>query len=208
MKHILTVFLTVAAIAVFGQVTVNNQFSVKLDISDPIPSEKFAQKELKHYLGEIFGTTESVLNRKNGPSIILRYDKSLGLEEFNISSDKAGNIVIRGGRIRGVLLGTYYFLDRKLGVHWYSPYDEYVPKAKAIKVSGLPYKGKSVYKARLMLGHRDRQSRLWTARNLLTTNAVVKDPDPNLGEVSVFAPPNACHGMFLIIPGVKYKDHP
>lgn len=208
MKHILTVFLTVAAIAVFGQVTVNNQFSVKLDIANPIPSEKFAKKELKHYLGKIFGTTESVLNRKNGPSIILRYDKSLGMEEFNISSDKAGNIVIRGGRIRGVLLGTYYFLDRKLGVHWYSPYDEYVPQAKAIKVSGLPYNGKSVYEARLMLGRRDPKSRLWTARNLLTTNAVVNDLDPNLGEVSVFAPPASCHGLFRIIPGVKYKDHP
>ena len=59
--------------------------------------------------------------------------------------DKAKNIIISGGRIRGVLFGVYYFLDRKLGVHWYSPYDEYVPKANAIKVDNLPYIGKPTF---------------------------------------------------------------
>ena len=111
------IFLFAMTAIVCGQVTVNNQFSVKLDISDPIPAERFAEKELKHYLGEIFGTKDAVLNRKSGPSIILRHDKSLGLEEFRITADNSGNIVITGGRIRGVLYGTYYFLDRKLGVH-------------------------------------------------------------------------------------------
>ena len=41
------IFLFVVTAIVCGQVTVNNQFSVKLDISDPIPSERFAEKELK-----------------------------------------------------------------------------------------------------------------------------------------------------------------
>ena len=68
-------------------------------------------------MGRIFGTPENVLNRKNGPAVILRYDKSLGREEFKISNDKSGSVIIRGGRARGVLYGAYYFLDRKLGVH-------------------------------------------------------------------------------------------
>lgn len=202
------IFLFAMTAIVCGQVTVNNQFSVKLDISDPIPSERFAEKELKHYLGEIFGTKDAVLNRKSGPSIILRHDKSLGLEEFRITADNSGNIVITGGRIRGVLYGTYYFLDRKLGVHWYSPFDEYVPSAKSIAVKGLPYIGKPLYEARLMLGHQDRASKLWQTRNLLSTNAVINNPIEEFGEVSIFAPPNACHGLHKIVPPEKYHKHP
>ena len=208
MKKLFLLFCLTISLALWGQVTVNNQYRVKLDIKNPIESEKFAQKELKKYLSEIFGTPEEVLNRASGPAVILKYDKSLGLEEFKIEEDHAKNVIISGGRIRGVLFGVYYFLDRKLGVHWYSPYDEYVPKAKAIKVDNLPYIGKPTFEARLMLAMEDRASKLWQARNLIASFASLKTVSKELGEVSVFAPPNACHGMFRIIPGAKYYKHP
>ena len=208
MKKLFLSLLFTTTCALFGQVIVNNQYSVKLDIKNPIASEKFAQKELKHYLGKIFDTEENVLNRASGPAIILRYDKSLGLEEFKIEEDKSKNIIISGGRIRGVLFGVYYFLDRKLGVHWYNPFDEYVPKAKSITVDNLPYIGKPTFEARLMLCKSDYESRLWQTRNLLHPNSKLDNPIEEFGEVAVFAPPNPCHGLFLIIPGKKYYKHP
>ena len=159
MKNLCVFFLASLAFCLCGQVTIDNRTAVRLEIANPTPAELNAAKELKHYMGMIFGTPENVLNRKNGPAVILRYDKSLGREEFKISSDKSGNVIIRGGRARGVLYGAYYFLDRKLGVHWYSPYDEYVPTAKRIAVKGLPHHGKPTFVARLMLRKTDKRCR-------------------------------------------------
>ena len=208
MKKLILVCLLAAFWPLCGQVSIDDRYGVRLDIKNPIPAEVNAEQELKHYLAEIFGTPQAVLDRKDGKAVVLRHDASLGREEFKIAADPSGNVVISGGRPRGVMYGAYYFLDRKLGVHWYSPYDEYVPSAKTIEVKGLPHHGKPTFVARLLLSHSDKASRRWMARNLVTTNASLKVVYPEFGEESVFAPPNACHGLHMIVPPKKYQDHP
>jgi len=209
MKKIISFFCLFAVLLpLCGQVTVDGRYGVRLDIKNPIPAEVNAGKELQHYLSEIFGTPQAVFDRKDGKAVVLRHDTSLGREEFKIAADPSGNVVISGGRPRGVMYGAYYFLDRKLGVHWYSPYDEYVPSAKTVEVKGLPHHGKPTFAARLLLSHSDKVSRRWMARNLVTTNAALKVVYPEFGEESVFAPPNACHGLHMIVPPKKYQDHP
>ena len=205
---ILSVFLFVV-FSLKGEGNINGNTRIKLDIAKPIPAEKTAEKELKEYLKQIFASSRVIPVRKGKSSnIILQYDRKLDREEFRITENPSGDIVIAGGRPRGVMYGAYYFLDRKLGVHWYSPYDEYVPQADNIKVNGLPYHGKPAFAARLLLAKSDILSRKWVARNLVTSNAVIKDPIAELGEESPFAPPYSCHGLHLIIRGTKYKDHP
>ncbi|MBO4646776.1 MAG: DUF4838 domain-containing protein [Lentisphaeria bacterium] len=209
MKKIISIFCLFAVlIPLCGQVTIDGSYGVRLDIRKPIPAEVNAEKELQHYLSEIFGTPQAAFDRRSGKAVILRHDPSLGREEFKITADPSGNVVISGGRPRGVMYGAYYFLDRKLGVHWYSPYAEYVPKKKSVEVTGLPHHGKPTFVARLMLSKPDKVSRRWQARNMLTSNATLTEIYPELGEESVFAPPMACHGLHRIIPGSKYRNHP
>ena len=165
MKKFISFFCLCAVLfPLCGQVSIDDRYGVRLDIKNPIPAEVNAAQELKHYLAEIFGTPQAVFERKDGKAVVLRHEASMGREEFKIAADPSGNVVISGGRPRGVMYGAYYFLDRKLGVHWYSPYDEYVPSAKTIEVKGLPHHGKPTFVARLLLSHSDKASRRWMAK--------------------------------------------
>ena len=113
----------------------DHTLSLSLDIPQPSPAEKTAVKELNTYLQKIFGY---YAKNRNGVKIVLRYNAAMGEEEFRITA-KGKQIVIEGGRPRGVLFGTYYFLDRKHGVHRFTPYEEYVPEYDHHEYSGYEY---------------------------------------------------------------------
>ena len=73
MKKILSAFVFAGIIAtVFGGTVIDRSTKVEMSISNPIPSEKTAEKELRTYLEKIFGTyTPGAANKK----IIIKYEK-------------------------------------------------------------------------------------------------------------------------------------
>ena len=184
----------------------DNTMSVQLDIPQPIPAEKTAVEELNCYLQKIFGYYEKC---GSGVKIVLRHDQTMGEEEFRITA-KDGQIVIAGGRPRGVLYGAYYFLDRKLGVHWFTPYAEYVPEFDSKELEEFTYHGKPAIRIRLMLVYSDFYQRRYAARNLIHRSANRLVPDAKYGEQRIFSPPLNCHGLHQIIPAHKYNlsNHP
>ena len=184
----------------------DHTMSISLDIPNPTPAEKTAIEELNTYLQRIFGY---YAEKRNGVKLILRYNAAMGEEQFRITA-KGKQIVIEGGRPRGVLYGAYYFLDRKLGVHWFTPYDEYVPEYDSKELEEFTYNGKPAIRIRMELIYTDKYQIRYAARNLLNRSANNMIPDAKYGESRVFSPPLNCHGMHYIIPAHKYnlRNHP
>ena len=209
MKQNLLLLLIAAAVSC-SAVKIDRNYTVRSQIKSPIPAEKTAEKELKTYLAKIFGPAT-----ENGKkAVILRYDSKAGREEFRISEDSRGNVIISGGRPRGVLYGSYYFLDRYLGVRWLTPEVEVVPKKSFVKIDRLDYHGKPSFNARILQTAQHRKKPVnsirWSARNFINSGfANVFETDPDYGEELVFSPPASCHGLFHIIkPAMFFKDHP
>ncbi|MBQ9789615.1 MAG: hypothetical protein IJW31_08485, partial [Lentisphaeria bacterium] len=64
----------------------------------------------------------------------------LAEEEWLIKSDK-NNVVIIGGGKRGTLYGVYIFIEKYLGVRYFSAYEEYIPAKKSLAFNSLNDKG-------------------------------------------------------------------
>ena len=210
MKFLFLALFMFALNICYGAFIIDNACNVKCEIKGLIPAEQTAIEELTTYLEKIFGKAAA----KNNKSIILRHNPKFGKEEFTISSDQSGNVIITGGRPRGVLYGTYYFLDRKLGVKWLTPDFEYVPNAKSIKIDRLDYHGKPAFAARIISaeqhGKYSENGTRWLARNLANSNwGNVFTVYEKYGDERIFSPPAKCHGLFQIVTPAKYfKSHP
>ena len=118
---------------------------------DAIPSERYAAEELQRYLERIGGVKlpiatddqpvskyEILLGNNTHLKILgLQVDLAkLGPEGFLIKTFN-NYLVISGGRPRGTLYGVYTLLEEKLGVRWFTPEVEYVPRMRRIEISPL-----------------------------------------------------------------------
>jgi hypothetical protein len=118
---------------------------------DAIPSERYAAEELQKYLERISGVKLPIAtddqpmskyeillgNNRHMRSLGLQIDLAkLGSEGFLIKTFN-NYLVISGGRPRGTLYGVYTLLEEKLGVRWFTPDVEYVPKMKRIEIPPL-----------------------------------------------------------------------
>src|SRR5882672_10802987 len=116
--------------------------------TNALPSERYAAEELQHYLGLIARVKLSVLTdaeRAGSPQILLgdsaltrRFAPELdfarlGSEGFVLRADR-DRLIIAGGKPRGTLYGVYAFLEEKLGVRWFTPELEVVPRLERIRL--------------------------------------------------------------------------
>ena len=192
------------------KIVLDSASRVRMEIQSPISAEKTAEREMTEYLCRIFGQSPG----KAGKLIILRHEPKAGKEEFTIKSDRHGNVIIAGGRPRGVLYGVYYFLDRHLGVKWLTPDCEYVPRKDQVSFPVLDYHGKPAFDGRILQteqhGKNTLAGRRWRARNLFNSGfGGFFENDPDYGEEQIFSRPAQCHGLFQIITVKKYfKTHP
>ncbi len=96
--------------------------------AQPIPAEEFAATELKAYLDKVTGKTFVVVSEADhdgtpaihlGQTALAATNRSgdYGKEEYHLKT-VGKNIIITGGRPRGVLFGTYEFLERFAGVRF------------------------------------------------------------------------------------------
>ena len=204
MKKIYLSLLGLVCIAptVFGTTVIDKSTKVEMSIANPIPAEKTAEMELRTYLEKIFGKyTPAAANKK----IILKYDAKLGAEEFRIKSQKDGSLTISGGRPRGVMYGTYWFLDRKLGVHWLTPSVEYVPSKTSVDLGDIDHSGKPTFASRLLHCSDNK----FAARNLINVNSGTSKFPEEYGFQKFFGPSGFAHNLFTLIPPMKFfKKHP
>ena len=206
-------------VAAFG-VTIDAGTEVVFERESSIKSEQTASDELSMYLKKIFGE-----NRKSKARIYVGWHPEtlkalgeenlakLGSEEFRIVAE-GEKIFIVGGRPRGTMYGVFWFLDRKLGVHWLTLDCEQVPQLSEFTLAKTDITMKPAFGARVLQteehGADTPEGRRWRAHNLLNSGfGGIYTCDETYGEELIFSPPAACHGMHKIIPRAKYfESHP
>ena len=128
----------------------SSRYRIVLPI-DAIPSERFAALELQRYLERISGvrleivpdtekrTKHEILLGDNAHlrKLGLRPDlEALGGDGFTMRTEQAC-LVIAGGQPRGTLNGVHTFLEERMGVRWWTPELEYVPRRQRIDLPAL-----------------------------------------------------------------------
>ncbi len=106
------------AVAEHVKLVDNGMTKYKISIPDDASaSEEYAANELQTYIKKSSGVTMPVLKQSqvsnSTPVIQLKFDKDYKIEEWSIEFN-GDNLVIAGGRTRGVLYGVYDFLEKIL----------------------------------------------------------------------------------------------
>lgn len=116
-----------------------------------IPSERYAADELQRYLEKISGAKLPIVSdaeKPNPQEIVLGENSHLGDWHAKLQREELGpdgfvlrtdgeRLIIAGGRPRGTLNAVYTLLEEKLGVRWFTPTVEVVPKNNTIVLPEL-----------------------------------------------------------------------
>ena len=111
--------------------------SILTEVNAP-PTVRFAASELASYIGKSAGKVPCPVSEKEIKGLVpvklrLLKDDSLGNEGYRITvTDKGMEIGANTGR--GVMYGTFAFIEKYLGVRWFYPGEEYCPVSKTISV--------------------------------------------------------------------------
>ena len=132
--------------------------------SDAGAAELNAARELAAYLEEISGASFSILTGAGpGPSIEVGWTDAILTAGFDLDALGAEEWIVRtvddrlwltGGAPRGTLYAVYHFLEDDLGVRWWTPWDETVPRRKRLRVGTLDRRGEPVFAYRDVFGVR------------------------------------------------------
>lgn len=128
------------------------QSSYRIVVSaQAIPSERYAAEELQRYVEQATGARLPVVTDAEAPAPreILVGDSAhvrrlgltpdterLGPDGFFLRTEKK-HLLIVGGRPRGTLNGVYTFLEEQLGVRWFTPELEQVPRREKLVLPAL-----------------------------------------------------------------------
>ena len=143
-----------------------------------------AAKELETYAGRVFGVPveivpESGWNR-SGRAIYLgntRFAATNGIdfssfeEEEWLCREVGSSLVVGGGGRRGALYGAYHYLEDELGIHWFSPTVEMVPRRPALGFSGVNRRGKPAMRYRDLYFTTGPNAAAFLARNRMNTES-------------------------------------
>ena len=129
--------------------------------SDTIPPEETAARELAEYLRRSLGKELAVVREGREPrSDNLIYigptrqaaengiDAGLLRPEQWLIRTANGNLILAGGRPRGVLYAVYHFLETVVGVRWWNPWEEFVPERQGLATGELDLGGEPAYRLR------------------------------------------------------------
>ncbi len=186
-----------------------------------VAADKTAAKELAAYLGEAVGTAFPVVSEAEAaPDRVHLYvgatvkakeagidSGALGPEEWAIRTH-GNDLVLAGGRPRGTLYAVYHFLEDEVGVHWWNPYEESVPKTPDLSVGEMNRHGKPTFRYRDIYMLYGGDNGRFAARNRLN-----RDGDAGIGaeyggEMG-YGPPYHVHTFNAYFPPDKYfAAHP
>lgn len=176
-------------------------------------SEKWAAKELQHWLKEVGGAeipiTESG-NSSSGPKIVIGYpglpiageNKPDANDESFRYFNSGADLYIYGGSQRGTMYGVFSFLERELGCRWYTPKVSVMPKRKELPFSWFDHTEKPGVRVRNDFYYEAFEP-VWAARNRVN-GAMSYREQP--GGVEAYW---AVHTFYPLMPPDEfYKKHP
>jgi hypothetical protein len=187
--------------------------------ANAIPSERYAAEELQNYLEKMSGAKPAIVTDSEKPSgrEILLGDNAhlekagikvdfnrLGTDGFVLRVD-GNRLVIAGGRPRGTLNGVYTMLEEKLGVRWFTPELETVPKLTRVRLPNLdetripPLQNRDVYWRETL------RSADFAARHRLNGQQCGLT-EKHGGPCAIYFP--FVHSFDALIPPDLYPEHP
>jgi hypothetical protein len=190
--------------------------------ADAMLAERTAAEELAGYLGKVGGGTFPVVGEAGaaqqgshiyvGPTALARrcgLDPSgWGPEQWAMRTVGA-DLVLVGGHPRGTLYAVYRFLEDVIGVRWWSPFEEYVPKRSNLEIAALDRRGKPRFNYRdICLLYANDDGR-FAARNRINGWGTFRPSGTKYGSGIYYGPPNGVHTFYLYLPPKEYfNKHP
>jgi hypothetical protein len=167
-----------------------------------------AADELKNYLEK---TALKVTADGKEAFFELVNDSALKDEEWQVKALGGGKIRIAGGGERGVLYAVYNFLEKFVGVRWFSPTVEYLPEKRDLDLTGVDLKGKPFFRIRnVYRAPKTADQGLFSARNRMNQEGEWPILAAKYGSGIDFGSPSHCHSIQNgYFPMEKYFDkHP
>ena len=221
--------LLILAVARFGPspasaavLATNGKPAVAIVLADdPIPAERTAAGELADYLGKVTGGKFSIVRQSSAPqqgaAIYVgptRFAKLHGLDPGSWGPERwairsVGNdLILVGGRPRGTLYAVCRFLEDVVGIRWWSPFEEHVPKQPTLEVGAMDRNGEPRFRYRdIHLVYANDGGR-FAARNRLNGQGF-GSLDASFGGGVYYGPPGGVHTFYPYIPPKDYfAKHP
>jgi hypothetical protein len=177
--------------------------------------ERTAARELAAYLQKITGA-EFAIESGSGPGPSIEIGSTDAIRAGGLDTGALGpeewivrrvddRLWLTGGAPRGTLYAVYRFLEDDLGVRWWTPWDESVPRRKRLRVGALDRRGEPLF------GYRDitdvRGPYGFAARNRLNGNYSGLNED--WGGSLRYGPPFHTHTFDRRVPSASwFERHP
>lgn len=171
----------------------------------PTPQETNAAVELQHWIKEMTGATLGIhAGKARGSRIAIRTDASLGDEGYSIAV-RRGQLVLSGGKTRGVINAVYALLEEDLGCRFYANDSIRLPRTNTLVVAPVARR----YVPRLKI--RDpfyacAFDPVWSLRNRANAPSAAV-PEEQGGRVDYDGMFVHTHGQILP-PDNYFKEHP
>jgi len=139
---------------------------IVVDTKHASAPEQTAARELKTYLDKTTGATFEVVDETKAPAVRpalyvgpTAFARKHGIQQEALGSEEGllrtvgESLVMIGGRPRGTLYAVYELLDETLGVRWYTPWFEKVPRLLNLTLPLLDQRFRPYFLSRDMYTH-------------------------------------------------------
>ena len=157
------------------------------------PAMETAAQELKDYLAK---TAVSIKADKKDAVFELVNDPALAEEQWEVRALGNGRIRVAGGGERGILYAVYNFLEKHIGVRWFSPTVEYLPEKSDLDLTGIKMQGKPFFRIRNVYRRPQAEDQgHFSARNRLNQEGEWPILAAKYGSGVDFGSPSHCHSI-------------
>ncbi len=178
--------------------------------ASPHPVVRHAATELQHYLEAATGARLPIVdeNTAGAPAFRLRFDdESNDIREHWRIAEANGDIVIAGNSPRAMLFGCYDFLENYLGVHWWTPQAESIPRVDVMMIPDRLERDVTPSFAYRDL-YFDCDTGDFFARNRINGAMAQGGGRATTGGAVAFGSPAHCHTFSGYIPESEFDAHP
>ncbi len=185
---------------------------------DASESERWAAKELQHWIKEIGGAElpiENLSESHSGPQIIIGYNELIktktgakapaNLDESFRYCTLGADILIYGGKARGSMYGVMAYLENELGCRWYTTEVSIIPTRKEYSFTWIDHSEKPGIRVRNDF-YFEAFDPIWAARNRMNGTLGFSKSNPQIGGTENYW---AVHTFYPLIPPEEFfAKHP
>ena len=111
------------------------------------------------------------------------------------------DLYLVGGNPRGTLYAVYHFLEDVVGVHWWNPWEETVPRQPTLRVGPLDFQGRPAFRYRDIYMLYGLDGGRFAARNRLNREGDAPIEGRYGGSLD-YGPPYHVHTFFRYFPSL------